>query len=357
MAKKILLTTLALALMASGIAFANGAKEDDNGWVGGKPSYVVGHIVYTFEAQYHQAVAKQIVEYGKKMYNAKVIVLDGQGKDDATMAAVENLIQQKVQAISLHNPNTGLTTTAIKMARAKGIPAVTTLIRPSEMIAPHVQPLEGPSSQRMGEVAATQWLKAHPGTQCRVFMLDFGKFAQIEEMRTGPFFQGVKNVDPTAVLVGQLNGESSTVKSMELTLDALQKDPKINIIFGGNDEMGLGALSACQQLGRGKMNNGVPLTEVIAGLDANVSAMAQVYNPNSSFKLTHGAVRDVAYAEMDTMIGMITGKIDPNKYAETQVLSREFDYWNSTIDEAQRFLEVNYLFTGSLKDEVAKASK
>lgn len=355
--KKILLAALILSVAAAGLVFAGGGKEADSGYVGGKPTYIVGHIVYTMEAQYHQGIAKQIVEYGKKMYNAKVIVLDAQGKDEVAMSAVENLIQQKVQAISLHYPNTGLTTAAIKMAREKGIPMVTTLIRPSERIAPHVQPLEGPSSQMMGEVAAKQWLAAHPGDTCRVFILDFGKFPQIEEMRTGAFFQGVKNVDPKAVLVGQLNGFSSTEKSMQITLDALQKEPRINIIFGGNDEMGLGALAACQQVGRGKMKDGVPLTEVIAGLDANISAMAQIYNPNSSFKLTHGAVRDNAIAEMDTMIGMITGKIDPKKYAETQVLSREFDYWNSTMEEAQRFLEVNYLFTGSLKDEVAKAAK
>ncbi len=357
MMKKILLAALVLSVAAAGLVFAGGGQEKDGGWVGGKPTYVIGHVVYTLEHQYHQAIAKVMTEYAKKMYNAKVIILDGQAKDEPTMAAVENLIQQKVQAISLHNPNTGLVTTAIKMAHEKGIPVVTTLIRPSEKLAPHVQPLEGPSSQTMGEVSAKQWLNAHPGDTCRVFILDFGKFPQIDEMRTGAFFQGVKNVDPKAILVGQLNGQGSTVKSMEITLDALQKDPKINIIFGANDEMGLGALSACQQLGRGKMNNGVPLTEVIAGLDGNVSAMAQIYNPNSSFKLTHGAVRDNAIAEVDTMIGMIQGKIDPNKYSETQVLSREFDYWNSTMEEAQRFLEVNFLFTGSLKDEVAKAAK
>ena len=40
-------------------------------------------------------------------------------------------------------------------------------------------------------------------------MLDFGGFEQIEEMRTGPFFKGVKSVDPGAVLVAQLNGYGS----------------------------------------------------------------------------------------------------------------------------------------------------
>ena len=38
---------------------------------------VVGHVVYDMRHQYHQAIAKEIVDYGKKMYGAKVIVLDG----------------------------------------------------------------------------------------------------------------------------------------------------------------------------------------------------------------------------------------------------------------------------------------
>jgi ABC-type sugar transport system substrate-binding protein len=73
-------------------------------------TYTVGHIVYTLEHQYHQA----------------------------------------------------LTTAAIKMARAKGIPMVTTLVWPSEKIAPHVQPMETPSSMIMGQIAAKKWLEANP---------------------------------------------------------------------------------------------------------------------------------------------------------------------------------------------------
>ena len=248
-------------------------------------------------------------DYAEKMYNAKYIAIDGQANNEKTLAAVETLIQQKVDAIALHTGDAGLMTTAIKLAHKAGIPIVTTLIRPTEKIAPHVQPLETPSSQRMGEVAAQQWLAAHPGKPCRVAMLDFGRFEQIEEMRTTPFWKGVKSVDPNAELVTQLNGQGSTVKSMEITLDILQANPEVNIIFGANDEMALGALAACEQIGRGKMDNGKPLTEVIAGLDGNVSAMLKIFDPNSSFKLTHGAVRDNALKEVDTMIGMIKKQI------------------------------------------------
>lgn len=322
-----------------------------------KTNYTVGHVVYDLKHQYHQAVAKEIVDYGKKLYGAKVIVLDGKGDSGEILKAVENLIAQKVKAISVHSPDQAMTLAAIKMARAKGIPVVTTLVWPAEKIAPHVQPLETPSSFLMGQRAAQQWLAANPGKPCRVAILDFGKFPPVEVLRTTPFWEGVKAVDPRAVLVTQLNGQGDTTKSMEITLDILQANPEVNIIFGANDEMALGALAACEQIGRGKMANGKPLTEVIAGLDGNVSAMIKIFDPNCSFKLTHGAVKDVARAEMDTMIGMLTGKIDPNKWSETQVLSKVTDYWNSTVEEAQVFLQDNFLYKGNLKDDIAKAAR
>jgi len=317
----------------------------------------VGHVVYDLKHQYHQAVAKEIVDYGKKLYGAKVIVLDGKADSGEILKAVESLIAQKVKAISIHSPDQAMTTTAIKMARAKGIPVVTTLVWPAEKIAPHVQPLETPSSYTMGARAAEHWLAAFPDKPCRVAILDFGKFPPVEVLRTTPFWLGVKSIDPDAELVTQLNGQGDTTKSMEITLDILQAHPEVNIIFGANDEMALGALAACEQIGRGKMDNGTPITEVIAGLDGNVSAMLKIFDPNCSFKLTHGAVKDVARAEMDTMIGMVTGKINPTKWAETQVLSKVTDYWNNTIDEAQVFLQDNFLYKGKLADDIAKATK
>jgi len=209
----------------------------------------------------------------------------------------------------------------------------------------------------MGQTAAKKWLEAYPDKPCRVAILDFGKFEAVEILRTTPFWEGVKAVDPDAELVSQLNGQGDTTKSMEIFLDILQAHPEVNIVFGANDEMALGALAACEQVGRGKMDNGKPLTEIIAGLDGNISAMLKIYDPNSSFKLTHGAVRDNARAEMDTMINMITGKINPNKWSVIQVLSKVTDYWNNSIEEAQLFLEDNFQYKGNLKADVAKSIK
>lgn len=347
--KKLLMVVLVLAVSA-GALFAAGEQEDAQNY-----DYVLGKVPYTFEHAYHQAVCQELTEYAGKMHNAKVIVIDGEANAEATLAAIENLISQGVDGIAMHTGDAGLSAKAVDMAHAAGIPIVTTLIRPDNMTSPHIQPQETPSSFYMGAESARQWKAAHPNTPIKVAMLNFGGIEQIWEMRTGAFFDGVKSVDPNAELVTMLNGYGSTVKSMEVVLDILQGDPDVNIIFGANDEMALGALAACEQLGRGKMDNGTPLTEIIAGLDGSSAALVKIYDPNGSFKLTHGAVRDNARAEADTLISMIKGDIPMDQYMETKVLSPPIDFWNTSIGEAQRFLEENFFYEGDLEADVKAA--
>ncbi len=347
--KKILLLVLVM-VVGAGALFAGGEQEADY-------DYVIGKIPYTFEHAYHQAICREITEYSAKMYNTKAVIIDGESSAEATLAAVENLISQGVDGIALHCGDAGLSAKAIDMAHAAGIPIVTTLIRPEKLIAPHIQPQETPSSIYMGAEAARQWKAAHPDTPIKVAMLNFGGIEQVWDMRTGAFLQGVQSVDPSAELVTMLNGQGSTVKSMEIILDVLQGDPGVNLIFAANDEMALGALAACEQLGRGVMDNGVPLTEIIAGLDASSAALVKIFDPNCSFKLTHGAVKDIARAEVDTVMAMINGEIPMDVYMETRVLSPTFDYWNTPLSEAQRHLETNFFYEGDLEADVAAAMK
>ena len=53
---------------------------------------------------------------------------------------------------------------------------------------------------------------------------------------------------------------------------------------------------------------------------------------------------------------MVTGKINPNKWSETQVLSKVTDFWDNSIEEAQVFLQDNFLYKGDFKKDLAKAT-
>jgi hypothetical protein len=105
------------------------------------------------------------------------------------------------------------------------------------------------------------------------------------------------------------------------------------------------------------MDNGKALTEIIAGVDGNSSALIKIYDPDCSFKASQGAVRDVARAEMDCMMGMIEGKIDMNKFQIIEAYVKAIDYWQTSIEDAQVFLMDNYGYKGKLAADVAKGKK
>ncbi len=336
---------LNVAVVAAGLAAAPAFAEDQ---------IVLGKIPYTLEHSYHQSIVDIFADHAEKYYGAKTIVVDGQANSDTTLTAVENMISQGVDAIALHSPDIGMTATAVAKAHAAGIPITTTLIFPETKNAPHIAPQEALSSHRMGVVAAEQWVAAHPDKPVKIAVLDFGGFEQVVALRTAPFVAGVKSIAADAEVVAQQNGFGNTVKSMEIMLDILQANPDVNIIFGANDDMALGALAASEQLGRGKMNNGVPLTEIIAGIDGGENAMVKIFDPSSSFKLTHGQVRDNARAEVDTLVAMVRGEMPMDEWMEIPTLSQEIDYWNTTLAGAQRFLQVNFSFEGDLAAMLAE---
>ncbi len=332
---------LTMAVVATGLTVAPALAED---------KIVLGKIPYTLEHSYHQSIVEIFADHAEKYYGAETIVVDGQANSDTTLTAVENMISQGVDAIALHSPDIGMTATAVAKAHAAGIPITTTLIYPESKNAPHIAPQEALSSHRMGVVATEQWIAANPDKPVKVAILDFGGFEQVVALRTAPFVAGVKSIAPNAEVVAQQNGFGNTVKSMEIMLDILQANPDVNIIFGANDDMALGALAAAEQLGRGQMDNGVPLTEVIAGVDGGENAMIKIFDPSSSFKLTHGQVRDNARAEVDTMVAMVRGELPMDSWMEIPTLSQEIDYWNTSLAGAQRFLQENFSFDGSLEE-------
>lgn len=342
--KKMVLSLVALTMATAVSVPVNAADKQ----------IVLGKIPFTLEHAYHQSVVQVFSDYAAEKYDARTIVIDGQASSESALSAVENLIAQKVDGIALHSPDLGTAETAIAVAHKAGVPIVTTLMYPESKSAPHVQPREDVSSFKMGEIATKQWVKAHPNKIPKVAILNFGGFEQIATLRTEPFFAGVKSVSSDAVLVSTQNGGGSTITAMEVTLDLLQANPDINIIFGANDDMALGALAATEQLGRGRMDNGVPLTEIIAGVDAGENAMVKIFNPNSSFKLSHGQVRDNGLAEVDILMQIINGEIAMDEWYQVYTDSPTFDYWNNSVEDAQAFLESNFNFDKDLKAMVER---
>jgi ribose transport system substrate-binding protein len=67
--------------------------------------------------------------------------------------------------------------------------------------------------------------------------------------RTGGFKYGLENYCPHVQVIGEQTAEWEREKALQVTTIALQQHPEINVFYGNNDEMAIGAALAAEQLG------------------------------------------------------------------------------------------------------------
>jgi ABC-type sugar transport system substrate-binding protein len=316
---------------------------------------VLGNVVVTLENSYHQAEAKHFEAYAKEKYGADVMILDGKMDTPTIVSSLDQLVAKKVDAIVIQCIMGDTINEGIKAANAAGIPVLPFYNKPTQVSTPFLAINEAVTSTKMGEIAAKKWKEFYPDKPIMVGMIDFLDVITIKTQRSDPFWQGVLNVDPNAKLVSRLDGGGTREKAMAVAQDMLQAHPEINIFYGVVSDFALGALSAFEAAGRGKAKDGVPLTEIIVGTDAPQSELVKVFDPNSSFKITQGLTpKENAILKVDTMMAMIKGEIPMDKEKVVDAHDMEIDYWNSNIDDTQKWLEEQYFTKIDLKSEMAK---
>ena len=140
----------------------------------------------------------------------------------------------------------------------------------------------------MGAEMATQWKAAHPDKPIVMVQLGWPNHTEVKSGRTDPFVKGVLSVDPTATDLGCLDVSKGTDQAKQVITDLMTTHPEVNLIYSEASGQTVGTMAALTQAGRGKMDNGKPLTEIVASVDFDEVEMKHVYDPNSSLKLSMG---------------------------------------------------------------------
>ena len=91
------------------------------------------------------------------------------------------------------------------------------------------------------------YIQQHGGGQAHV--LDLTYHLSNTQARSHGFMAGLREILPMAQTVLSINAQSAWQTAYQLTTDALQVYPDINIIFAINDSTAWGAIRACQDLG------------------------------------------------------------------------------------------------------------
>ncbi|MCL2112021.1 MAG: sugar ABC transporter substrate-binding protein [Clostridiales bacterium] len=339
--KKALIAALLCIVLAAGAAFGACGGGGGGGGGGGVEGKVVGVIPITLSNGFHQA-EKVWRETFAAEYGLTLKYLDGEFDQTIIVNNLDQLIAEGVDGIILHTAEVDSVIAGVNEARAQGIPIIHYYLEvPNEI--PFVAINEAEAAFVMGQVAAEKWLEAHPGTQIVYSVVDYIDNASVQMMRTQPFIAGILDVAPDARQGLIIDGGGTRDSGYRAAQDIIQGAPDTNIFYGASSDYSLAIWPALQEAGRGKAVNGMPDTEILVGTDATGEEMKLLFDPTSSFKVTMGLTpKDNGKKIIDTMVAVMLGDIDPDTKVTIDTYDKEFDFWNTTIEEAREWYIEQY---------------
>lgn len=206
---------------------------------------------------------KQGAEEAATKAGVKLVVLDAQDDSAKMTAAMEDLIQQKVDAILVNPTDSDAVTPSIMKANAAGIP-VLTIDRGASggQVLCHVA-----SDNVAGGVMAGEFLaKKLEGKGNVVELVGIPGTSAARDRGKG-FNDAIATFKDIKVVASQA-ADFSRDKGLKVFENILQAQPEIAGVFAHNDEMILGAVAAAEAAGR----TGI----IFVGFDAVDDAVAAV---------------------------------------------------------------------------------
>ncbi len=181
------------------------------------------------------------------------------------MSMMEDMITRGVKGIAVCGINLDALIPGIKKANEAGIPVVmfNTI---TELEGVEVYAYSG-YNQYNGGAKIADWVNEKTGGAAKVAIIE-GLPSDYTTQRMGGFVDRCKEVYPGIELVASQPGDWVREKGMNAAMDMLQAHPEITVIYGLSDEMALGAVQACKQIGREDI--------ICVGLDGNPNAFESV---------------------------------------------------------------------------------
>jgi ABC-type sugar transport system substrate-binding protein len=297
----------------------------------------IAYFVSDLKVGFHQAQAYWAKIYAKEKYGAEVQVFDGKS-DNATMIAnLDQLIPQGMDMATLHIWQPEAAKPGIEAALKKGI-VLASFFEIQAVEIPAVRHDEAGVSFQMGKIAAEQWKKAHPDKPIVFVELGWPDNEAVAEGRTNPFVKGVLSVDPNAKNLGCMDSSKGADAAKKIIQDLVQANPDLCIIYSEAANLTDGTMPGLKAIGRGKMKDGVPLTEIVASVDCPETEIYQIYDPSSSLKMSLALPpKETGMFRIDNLMDIKNGKIpqvDPANKKPYYIPASLVGYWNMKPEEA-----------------------
>ena len=293
----------------------------------------------------HQAQLAEATKYAKEKYGAEVFGFDGQSDGAVMTQNVDQVLAQGMDAATMQLWEPEAAVPGIMDALDAGI-IMTSFFSPvADTGIPVARSDEPGISYEMGVEAATQWKAAHPDVPITFVQVGWPNHTEVISGRGAPFAEGVLSVDPEAIDLGVQDASTGPDTAKQIVLDLVTQHPEINIIYSQASNLTVGTMAALLQAGRGTMDNGVPTTEIVASVDFDEVEYNQIYDPNSSLKLSMGLpVVETARGRIDLIMDVAKGDVARTNQPAEEFFYPAFNmsYWTTPQAEAAQWLNEQF---------------
>lgn len=307
--------------------------------------FKIAFFVSDLSNVFHQGQFTEAQKYAKEKYGAEVFAFDGKSDSAVMTQNVDQVVAQGMDAATLHIWDAEAAKPGVLAALEKGI-IMTSFFSPlADTGIPTARSDEKGVSFAMGAEMAKQWMAAHPDKPIVMVELGWPNHTEVKSGRTDPFVQGVLSVDPKAKDLGCQDASKGPDAAKQIITDLMTTHPEVNLIYSEASNLTVGTMAALTQAGRGKMDNGKPLTEIVCSVDFDEVEMKSVYDPNSSLKLSMGLPPiETARGRIDLIMDIKNGKVKPTAQPAEEFFYKAYNisFWTMPRADAVQWLNTQF---------------
>ncbi|MGY4878447.1 sugar ABC transporter substrate-binding protein [Vreelandella aquamarina] len=213
----------------------------------------------TYESAFEEAAAE--------MGNVEVVVLDAGGDVARQIGQVRNLIQQQMDAIIIWPTNGQAVIPAIRQAHGADIPVIVTNSKIAEAGLEFISAFSGPDNVQQGISSAEMMCDALGGEGQIVQISGQPGYTTAMERASG-FEERLAEACPDVELMETQPGNWNRERAQRVMEDFLTKYDRIDGVYAGDDNMGVGALNAAKGADRADEIIFIGATNFAVGYDA-----------------------------------------------------------------------------------------
>ena len=212
-----------------------------------------GYIAYDMSDIWNEYSARAF-EYAAEQNGVETVVLDSKNSLEESITAMESLIQQGVDGISIFPISTEQGAQLVKMANEAGLPvtvenfAMDDIEDPGDYIASVACEYD-----KIGE-AAIKWI-AEQKEGAKIFFCAGQQGAGVYEKYQEGVDRALEELDGKVEVVSTLHGDWLTDKAYNVTTDLINSGTEFDYIFANNDMMAQGCYNALKDAGK----EGIPI--------------------------------------------------------------------------------------------------